>query len=499
MTTNFALSLSFEGIDLLHRVPRGWRLVGKADVEDPGLAAALRGMRDKAMAIDPEGLRTKIVIPMDQIKYLAIDSTQTTLDDIHATLNGATPYTLNELLIDYERSGGRTHIAAVARETLQEAEAFAHAHGFNPVSFVAVPEPFTFQKEVFFGPTSMMRDILGPDGQVARDPLPVLVVGTRIKSRLLVFNNPDLDAHDDDDENVDDATPAEYEVDDATETVAEDITAAVVETAPRIDRVIGEYHPVAPVAAPAEPEQQPETAAPESVETVEVIQVAQAPVVEPTAPPRVWPLAEVYLDPIIAEYHASAPKVAPKPVTTAAPAAKVAAPKVAARPMPAVANADRRPFLISAGLAAAVVMTAGVLWWQLGADATEATATAIATAPVVDAEPILAAVAEPEIASELPDPEVVAEAAPLLSDTPPDIQLLEIAPPSLPLVPTNSAMTPGIYAAPIEHVVPVLSAAPEQDAPLTELEGPAAAQTPDAAEAGVAEPGAPILRRNNFV
>ena len=496
MTTNFALSLSFEGINLLHRVQRGWRLVGKADVEDPGLAAALRGMRDKAMAIEPEGLRTKIVIPMDQIKYLAIDSTQTTLDDIHATLNGATPYALNELLIDYERSGGRTHIAAVARETLQEAEAFAHAHGFNPVCFVAVPEPFTFQKEVFFGPTAIMRDILGPDGQVARDPLPVLVVGTRIKSRLLVFNNPDLNAHDDVDENVDDATPVECEVDDATKTVAEDSTAAVVETAPRIDRVIGEYHPVVPVVAPAEPEVQPETAAPESVETVEMTQEAET----PAAPPQVWPLSEVYLDPIIAEYHASKPKTAPKPVTIAAPAAKVAAPKVAARPMPAVANTDRRPFLISAGLAAAVVMTAGVLWWQLGADATEATATPMATAPVADAEPILAAVAEPEIASELPEPEVVAEAttAPALSETPPDITLLEIAPPSLPLVPTNSAMTPGIYAAPVEHVVPVLSAAPEQDAPITELEGPAVAPIPeseiDDSEVVAAEPGAPILR-----
>lgn len=141
MTTNFALSLSAEGIDLLHRVPRGWRLIGSADVDDPDLGTALHQMREKALAIDPTGLRSKVVIPLDQIKYLAIDSTRTDQNDIHATLDGTTPYALDELVIDCERSGGRTHIAAVARETLQEAESFARAHGFNPVCFVAVPNP----------------------------------------------------------------------------------------------------------------------------------------------------------------------------------------------------------------------------------------------------------------------------------------------------------------------------------------------------------------------
>ena len=500
MTTNFALSLSFEGIDLLHRVPRGWRLVGTADVDDPALGPALRKMRDKALAIDPEGLRTKVVIPMDQIKYLAIDSTQTTLDDIHAALNGTTPYALDELLIDYERSGGRTHIAAVARETLQEAESFAQANGFNPVCFVAVPEPFTFQKEVFFGPTSMMRDILGPDGQVARDPLPVLVVGTRIKSRLLVFDNP---AFEEEDESFVPAAPTEGNAPDTTEIVIEELPAPPVEAAPRIDPVIGEYHPpvVAPVetAAPAAVEKVQEQPVVTPLDPVDVVENAPAPV-GPIAPPPVnWPLATVHLDPVIAEYHAPAPKAAMKSVTTAAPASKVAAPKVAPRPVAPAANADRRPFLISAGLAAAVVMTAGVIWSQLGDRAAETpTPEMAATAPAV-VEPVLAVLAEPETSPERSEPEQVADAvlAPTVTDTPPNIQLLEIASPSLPLVPTNSAMTPGIYATPIEHAVPTLATAPEQDAPLTKVEGPAAAPAPEtvASDAVVAaEPGAPILR-----
>ncbi len=191
MTTNFALSLSFEGIQLLHRVTGGWRVVGDADVEDPNLDAVLADLRKKALALEPGGLRTKIVIPLDQIKYLALDTTQTTQDHINAALDGATPYDLDELVIDCERRGGRTHIAAVARETLDEAEAFARAHKFNPVAFVAIPEPFTFQSEVFFGPTAMLPEVLGPDGTVECDILPIMVVGTRIKSRLLIFDIPE--------------------------------------------------------------------------------------------------------------------------------------------------------------------------------------------------------------------------------------------------------------------------------------------------------------------
>lgn len=191
MNTNFALSLSFEGIEMLHRVQRGWKRIGTADVEAKDLDAQLTTMRKRAQSLAPDGLRTKLIIPLDQIKYIAIDSTQTTLDDINATLDGATPYALDDLVIDVERFGGRTHIAAVARETLAEAEAFAYAHGFRPVCFAAIPEPFTFQKEVFFGPTSMMQEIMGPHASVQGDRIPVMVLGTRAKSRLLVFDLPE--------------------------------------------------------------------------------------------------------------------------------------------------------------------------------------------------------------------------------------------------------------------------------------------------------------------
>ncbi|MEM8536571.1 MAG: hypothetical protein AAGF56_01785 [Pseudomonadota bacterium] len=188
MTIDFALSLSFEGIELLQRVARGWRVIGRVDVESETLAEDLSGLREKGIGLATGQFHTKLIIPADQIKFTAIDSTQTTDADVTAVLDGATPYAVDDLVVDCDRSGGRTHIAAVAKDTLAEAEAFAGGHGFNPVAFVAVPEPFTFQREVFFGPTRQMPTILGDAVTVGPDSLPVMRVGTRVKSRLLLFD-----------------------------------------------------------------------------------------------------------------------------------------------------------------------------------------------------------------------------------------------------------------------------------------------------------------------
>jgi len=172
MTTNFALSLSYQGIRLLHRVADGWHLVSETELDVPDLAAALSQMRDDALALDPSGIRTKILIPNEQIKYVTLETAQTNLDDVMGALEGATPYPTSDLVVDFDRNGGRTFIAAVARETLSEAEGFAVEHNFNPVSFAAIPEAMTFGGEVFFGPSSVTKDA------VVRDDAAVVVTGT---------------------------------------------------------------------------------------------------------------------------------------------------------------------------------------------------------------------------------------------------------------------------------------------------------------------------------
>lgn len=158
MKPDFALTLSFEGISLLRRIPNGWTPVGDVALDAADLRGALADLRSDADALSPDGGQVKLIIPNEQIKYLSIaDSGQTSdalQQDIRLALDGATPYAVNELSFDWSHADGSIHIAAVANETLDEAEAFAKSHHFDPVCFVAVPPVGEFTGEVFFGPAA---------------------------------------------------------------------------------------------------------------------------------------------------------------------------------------------------------------------------------------------------------------------------------------------------------------------------------------------------------
>ncbi len=157
MTPNFALSLSFDGIRLLHRATDGWRDVGDVALDVPDLGAALAELRDQALSLSPDHLACKLIIPNDQIRYLSIDTNG--LDEeagqvaARAALDGATPYAVDDLAFDTSTDGDTTYIAAVAFETLGEAHAFAQEHHFNPLTAVAIADPDTFVGEPFFGAT----------------------------------------------------------------------------------------------------------------------------------------------------------------------------------------------------------------------------------------------------------------------------------------------------------------------------------------------------------
>ena len=180
MKPNFALSLSFDGIRLLHRAAGGWHLLGEVSVSDPDLSTALAALRKAGKAVKSGKLRTKLIIPDEQIRYLKIDTAgmddAARRDAARNALDGATPYPVDALAFDISPDGNSTHVAAVARETLLEAEAFAVDHGFNPVSFVAAAEGAEFLGEPFFGPTAHARTLLPPGTEVEPDGVRVVIV-----------------------------------------------------------------------------------------------------------------------------------------------------------------------------------------------------------------------------------------------------------------------------------------------------------------------------------
>ena len=173
MKPNFALTLSFEGISLLQRAFPGWTNLGEVSLASGDLPGDLASLRAKA----PADAQVKLVLPNDQIKFITLPAPDGDPEEAaRDALTGATPYEVDDLSYDFAVSDGQMQIAAVARETLAEAEAFAGEHGFTPICFVAIPENGTFTGEPFFGPTAHARSRLTPGESIERDSAPIRII-----------------------------------------------------------------------------------------------------------------------------------------------------------------------------------------------------------------------------------------------------------------------------------------------------------------------------------
>lgn len=158
MVTNFALSLSFDGIALLRRTGDVWANIQEVPLDSGDLDAAVLGLRNRAEGLDPSGAQVTLIIPNEQIRYLKIPDPggNSAAQDlaVRTSLDGATPYPVSDLVYDFVVSKGDLLIAAVAKETLGEAEAFAQQNGFEPVAHAAQAPRGQFDGAVFFGATT---------------------------------------------------------------------------------------------------------------------------------------------------------------------------------------------------------------------------------------------------------------------------------------------------------------------------------------------------------
>jgi type IV pilus biogenesis protein PilP len=181
MKPNFALNLSHDGIVLLHRASSGWHHMGEVALDAPDMAGELAELRALATSVSSAGLASKLVIPNSQILYRTLPDPGPEARDaaIRAELDGATPYTLDELVWDSTVHDGQLQIAVVARETLEEAESFATEHRFNPVSFVALPDAGTFEGEPFFGRCQSADGLIGPDTRIEPDDEAIRILPKR--------------------------------------------------------------------------------------------------------------------------------------------------------------------------------------------------------------------------------------------------------------------------------------------------------------------------------
>ncbi|MEO1797762.1 MAG: hypothetical protein AAFR53_12225 [Pseudomonadota bacterium] len=174
MTPDFAVHFSVDGIALDQRVTNGWVRLGTARFEEASFAEDLVALAQSGRAAaESAGMdfATKLVLPNDQLKFLTLRDGDATHQAVSLALEGATPYALADLSFDWMSADGETRIVAVARDTQEEAEAFAVSHGLAPVAFVALPDEGWSGTEAFLGATQAAGD-----AAPLRDPKPYVSV-----------------------------------------------------------------------------------------------------------------------------------------------------------------------------------------------------------------------------------------------------------------------------------------------------------------------------------
>ncbi len=155
----FALDLDPDGIRLLRRDGDGWEEIDSVALDDPMLPKRLKALRVRAEVMAKGPLETELVIPPSQILYTEISATTDDPEavDVARALDGLTPCPVDEMVFDWRRDGGTIRIAALDINTLDEAESFAVSYGFNPIRFVAWPDPAQFPGTPDFGATQFVQ------------------------------------------------------------------------------------------------------------------------------------------------------------------------------------------------------------------------------------------------------------------------------------------------------------------------------------------------------
>ncbi len=303
MKPTFALTLSPDGLRLSHRDRRGWLLVGEAALDDPQLGHRLKELRQTAEQLAPGAVTTKLVLPTELVLFTTLDLPPGEEDRIPPALEGLTYYDPADLVWDWVPEDEGIRLAAVARESLAEAENFAEENGFAPICFVALPEDVgSFEEEPFFGLTTHGMS-LGLDPAELRGDEPAFVVG-----RAVITPAPERP----------EAAPAEppktAEFEDINEEVPARPAARPSEERERIAAAVRRVR-LAPVPAP-EPE-------PERVPVAEDEAAA-----EPEQPPQAEPVGMINSPQIALPEHEPEPEPVPEPALVTAPAPAVTTPRL---------------------------------------------------------------------------------------------------------------------------------------------------------------------------
>ncbi|WP_374423378.1 hypothetical protein [Paracoccus sp. (in: a-proteobacteria)] len=150
---------------------QAWRHLGSVDFDTPDFRGDLVRLRLMSGLPEDDGsddamLPVTLIIPDDQILYTTL-TVPPGADREHAVgraLDGLTPYRIEDLAFDWDGDGDSVRVAAVARQTLREAQEFAAQYGFDGQEFRAAPEAGGYPGEPVFllDPVQPARAARGP-------------------------------------------------------------------------------------------------------------------------------------------------------------------------------------------------------------------------------------------------------------------------------------------------------------------------------------------------
>lgn len=161
MKPQFALDLTHTSIRLLHLAGPDEVELGFVTLDDPDFDARVHDLYRIAEERAKGRVRSLLLLPNSEILYTRVHTgpgdREARAKAVAEALVGMTPYSLDELRFDWRVDGDEAIVAAVANLTLEEAETFAVARGFNPLGFSARPENGAFKGTPDFGETELAK------------------------------------------------------------------------------------------------------------------------------------------------------------------------------------------------------------------------------------------------------------------------------------------------------------------------------------------------------
>lgn len=205
MSERWGFDLSMEAVRLLRHRSGEWQEFVVQKLEGDDIEARLADL--VARVETPASV--DIFLPRDQILYTDVKVASDTPDvaEINAAMEGRTPYDLADLEIDWATTApGTARVAAIARQTLDEAEAFVTKGGLTVRAFSSLATPDDFPRPPVFVERAA---IASEDGFSDDEPAAAAFsTGRKTVPPLMLKDAPNVTAVDDGPVvKVDDPTP----------------------------------------------------------------------------------------------------------------------------------------------------------------------------------------------------------------------------------------------------------------------------------------------------